>query len=63
MMTTFSVSAHFYVDIDVPFEEGTDEYEQAIEEIRQNLEGSHALLTTSYDTHHQDDIEVERLLW
>ena len=61
MMTTFTVSAHFYVDIDVPFEEGTDEYEQAIEEIRQNLGGSDALLTTTYDQYLTDNIEVDVL--
>lgn len=61
MMTTFSVSAHFYVDIDVPHEEGTDEYEQAIEEIRQNLGGSDALLTTTYDQYLTDNIEVDVL--
>ena len=60
-MAVFSVSAWFYVDIDVPGEDGTDEYEQAIEEIRQNLEGSHAMLTTSYDTHLTDNIEVDVL--
>lgn len=60
-MAVFSVSAWFYIDIDVPGEDGTDEYEQAIEEIRQNLEGSHAMLTTSYDTHLTDNIEVDVL--
>ena len=34
-MATFNVSAWFYVDIDVPFEEGTDEYEEAIEILEQ----------------------------
>jgi hypothetical protein len=60
-MTTFNVSAWFYVDIDVPFEEGTDEYDDAVEIIMQNLEGSHAQLTTSYDTYLTDNIEVEHL--
>jgi hypothetical protein len=60
-MATFNVSAWFYVDIDVPFEEGTDEYEEAVEDILINLEGSHALLTTSYDTYLTDNIEVEHL--
>ena len=58
-MATFNVSAWFYVDIDVPFEEGTDEYEEAIEEIRINLEESHAQLTTSYDTYLTDNLEVD----
>jgi len=58
-MTTFNVSAWFYVDVDVPFEEGTDEYEEAVEEIRINLEGSHAQLTTSYDTYLTDNLEVD----
>ena len=60
-MAVFSVSAWFYIDIDVPGEDGTDEYEQAIEEIRQNLEGSHAMLTTSYDTYPFDNIQVDVL--
>ena len=60
-MAVFSVSAWFYVDIDVPGEDGTDEYEQAIEEIRKDLEGSHAILTTSYDTHLTDNIQVDVL--
>ena len=60
-MATFNVSAWFYVDIDVPFEEGTDEYEEAVEIIMKNLEGSHAMLTTSYDTHLTDNIVVETI--
>jgi len=58
-MAVFNVSAWFYVDVDVPFEEGTDEYEEAVEEIRINLEGSHAQLTTSYDTYLTDNLEVD----
>lgn len=60
-MATFNVSAWFYVEIDVPFEEGTDEYELAIEDISINLEGSHAILTTSYDTYLTDNIEVDSI--
>ena len=60
-MARFIVSAWFEVDIYVPFEDGTDEYEQAVEEIRQNLEGSHAMLTASYDTYLSDRIEADQL--
>ena len=60
-MATFNVSAWFYVDIDVPFEEGTDEYEEAVEIIMKNLEGAHAMLTTSYDTYLTDNIVVETI--
>jgi hypothetical protein len=60
-MAVFNVSAWFYVDIDVPGEEGTDEYEQALERVIENLEGSHAMLTTSYDTHLTDNIVVETI--
>ena len=62
-MPNFEVRAYFSVTIDIPGDPESDEYQEAVEEIERNLEGSHALLTTSYDTHHQDDIEVERLLW
>jgi len=58
-MAVFNVSAWFYVDVDVPFEEGTDEYDQAIEEITQNLEASHSLLNTSYDEYLTNNIVVE----
>lgn len=61
-MARFIVSAWFEVDIDVPFKDkGTDEYDQAVEEIRQNLEGSHAMLTASYDTYLSDRIEADQL--
>ena len=60
-MAVFNVSAWFYVDVDVPFEEGTDEYEEAIQDIRINLGGSHAQLTTSYDTYLTDNLEVDVL--
>jgi len=60
-MATFNVSAWFYVDIDVPFEEGTDEYDDAVEIIMKNLEGAHAMLTTSYDTYLTDNIVVETI--
>jgi len=60
-MATFNVSAWFDIDIDVPFEEGTDEYDDAVEIIMKNLEGSHATLVTSYDTYLTDNIVVEHL--
>jgi len=60
-MATFNVSAWFYVDVDVPFEEGTDEYQEAVDVIIENLEGSHAMLTTSYDTYLTDNLEVDSI--
>ena len=60
-MAVFNISAWFYVDIDVPGEEGTDEYEQALDVIIENLEGSHAMLTTSYDIYLTDNIVVETI--
>lgn len=60
-MARFYVSAWFDVDVDVPgdLDPSSDEYEQAVDEIKQNLERSHAILTTSYDTHLTDRIEAD----
>jgi len=60
-MAVFNVSAWFDILIAVPFKEGTDEYEQALERVIENLEGSHAMLTTSYDTYLTDNIVVETI--
>lgn len=61
MIKTFWVSAWFYVDVDVPGDPESDEYQEALDEIIENLEGSNAMLTTSYDTHLTDRIVVETI--
>ena len=60
-MATFYVSAWFDIDIDVSGDPESDEYQQAVDEIVQNLERSHAILTTSYDTYLSDRIEADYL--
>jgi len=51
-MESFSVSAWFDVDIDVPGDPESAEYQHAIDVIIKNLENSHAQLTTPYDTYY-----------
>ena len=58
-MAVFMVSAWFYVDIDLEGDPESDEYQEALDEIVENLEGSHAMLTTSYDTYLTDNLEVD----
>jgi len=61
-MATFYVSAWFDIDIDVSGDPESDEYRQAIDEIKKKIEGYHALLlTTSYDTYLSHKIEADYL--
>ena len=60
-MAVFNISAWFYVDIDVPGDPESDEYQEALDVIIENLEGSHATLVTSYDTYLTDDLEVDSI--
>ena len=60
-MATFYVSAWFDIDIDVSGDPESDEYQQAVDEIVQNLERSQALLTTSYDKYLSHRVEADYL--
>jgi len=60
-MATFYVSAWFDVDIAFSGDPESDEYQQAVDEIEKNLEGSHALLYTSYGTFLSHKIEGDYL--
>ena len=70
-MAVFNVSAWFYVDIALPGDPESDEYQEALDEIIENL-GCHATLITSYDTYLTNNLEVDsidseveeaRLIW
>ena len=58
-MAIFNVSAWFLVDIDVPGDPESDEYQDALDEVVENLEVSHALLTTSLGTYTTNNLEVD----
>lgn len=61
-MTQFSVSAWFLFDVDIPGKEGTDEYNEVIEKITEEIESSNATLVFKFDQYHQyfnDEVRVE----
>ena len=58
-MAVFSVSAWFYVDIDVSGDPESDEYQQAVDEIIDDLALSNASLFTHFDDYTTDNIEIE----
>ena len=62
-MARFYVSAWFDVDVDVPgdLDPSSDEYEQAVDEIIQDLQSSNAQLFTKFDNYHSHKIEADHL--
>lgn len=55
----FIASAWFYVNIDIPFEDGTDEYNQAVDKVIEDFEFTNATLFTPYDTYYSDSVEAK----
>ena len=58
-MAQFSVSAWFLFDIDVPGDPESDEYQEALDKITEEIESSNAQLFTKFDNYHNDNIEVD----
>ena len=58
-MAEFSVSAWFLFEIDVPGDPTSDEYQQALDKITEELESSNAQLFTQFDDYHSDSVVVD----
>ena len=58
-MAQFSVAAWFLFDVDIPGKEGTDEYNEVIEKITQEIESSQVQFVFRSNEYLSDEINVD----
>ena len=58
-LTQFSVAAWFLFDIDIPDEEGTNEYDEVLEKITQEIESSQVQFVFKSNEYLSDEINVD----